>query len=182
MAIYDEDVAVAKSVLWKDEKVQVTATERRIGPGGDVINPTTAIATDKRIIIINRNMAGIRKDFESIPYSKITSVRHERGIISSSIYLRVEGYTSPGEEGFMKPGDQEGQIPGLKGADAKALADFIDKMVSGDSTVSENTTSGAGTGAGTGRGGYLYCSKCGAKNDVVSKFCTGCGAQLARQA
>jgi hypothetical protein len=104
-----------------------------------MINPTTVIATDKRVIIINRNMAGIRKDFESIPYSKITSVRYERGIISSSIYLRVEGYTSPGEEGFMKPGDQEGQIPGLRDADAKALADFIDKIVSGDATVSGNT-------------------------------------------
>ncbi len=178
MAIHQEDVDLAKAQLWPDEQIQVTATERRVGPGGDVVNPTTVIATDKRIIIINRNMAGIRKDFESIPYNKVTSVRFEKGIISSSIFLRVEGYTSSGEQGFMKPGEQEGQIGGLRGDDAKALADYIDKQISGDITTGSNAMPSPAQKAGGG--GYIFCAKCGAKNSIDSKFCSKCGAPLGR--
>ncbi len=50
------------------------------------------IVTNKRIIIINRATLGIRKDFETIPFTQITSVRLEKGIISSSVFVRVMGF------------------------------------------------------------------------------------------
>jgi hypothetical protein len=215
MAIHPEDVAAAKdrNILWPEETVLVTATERRIGPGGALITPTTVIATDKRMIIINRATFGIRSDYEAIPYSKITSVRMEKGIISSSVFLRVSGYTSAGagERGFLKPGEQEGEISGLRQNDAKALADFIGKMISGinpqqmdfepgttpkeDDIVADGMKKGGpmGTGSPAGKGksgpaatpatgdGHSYCPQCGAKNNSANKFCSACGARLGKQ-
>ncbi len=192
MAIHKEDVdfAKGKKMLWDEETVMVTATERRVGPGGSLITPTTIIATDKRILIINRATLGIRNDVESIPYNRISSVRLEKGLISSSVFLRVGGYTSSGEQGFLKPGEQEGEIPGLKQNDAKDLSDFIEKKISGmnpndiDLGPLPDTSSGQPTAASAqkkgGAGGYVYCPKCGAKNDMSATFCTACGAKLGK--
>ncbi|MFI5412487.1 MAG: PH domain-containing protein [Candidatus Micrarchaeales archaeon] len=190
--IHQEDVDFAKSknMLWAEEEVMVTATERRVGPGGALITPTTIIATNKRILIINRATFGIRNDVESIPYNRVSSVRLEKGLISSSVFLRVGGYTSSGEQGFLKPGEQEGEIPGLKQQDAKDLSDFIEKMITGmtpndiDLAPLPDTSPGQAAGekgASTmGGGGYAYCPKCGAKNDISAKFCTACGAKLGK--
>ncbi len=208
MAIHPEDVNTAKdrNILWPEETIMVTATERRIGPGGALITPTTVIATDKRIIIINRATFGIRSDYEVIPYNRVTSVRMEKGIISSSVFLRVSGYTSSGsgERGFMKPGEQEGEISGLRQNDAKDLSDFIGKMVSGinpqqmdfgpdtqtkeDDIVADSKKRDAGAQTGkakkapapAGGGGYAYCPQCGARNDLANKFCSACGAKLGK--
>lgn len=190
--IHQEDVDYAKTrnVLWTEETVMVTATERRVGPGGGWFTPTTVVATDKRLLLINRSTFGIRNDYESIPYRQITSVRLEKGIISCSVFLRVQGYTSSGEQGFLKSGEQEGEIPGLRQQDAKDLSDYITKMISGmipsaamDTPVAPSVASAAAQqtrGAKTRPGAYIFCSQCGAKNNLGAKFCSACGASLGK--
>jgi hypothetical protein len=184
MPIYPQDVAIAKSQLWSDETIQVTATERRIGPGGSLITPTTIVITDKRLLIVNRATLGLRRDVESIPYSSIASVRLEKGLISYSVFIRVSGYSSPGERGFLKSGEQEGEISGLHKADAKAIADYIERVTSGYAPVqppqaqSQPYSGQGGSAPSGGSGGYSYCNKCGAKNPMNAKFCSGCGAKL----
>ncbi|MCW6159649.1 MAG: zinc-ribbon domain-containing protein [Candidatus Micrarchaeales archaeon] len=184
MTVYPEDVNAAKKYLWPEEKVYVTAMQRKIGPGGALINQTSVIATDKRLMIINRETLGVRKDVETIPYNSIASVRLENGLISSSVFIVVAGYVSPkGEQGFLKPGESEGEIGGLHKPDAKALADFVQKMIVGISP-SETAGEGAGSQARGGQqataGAYVYCSKCGTRNDASAKFCTNCGAELSK--
>ena len=76
-----EDVAAVSGLLWPGEQVLITAQQRRVGPGGDMINPTSVVATDKRIIIVNKTTLGLRKDYEVIPYRQIASVRLKKGII-----------------------------------------------------------------------------------------------------
>jgi hypothetical protein len=207
MAIYQKDVDAAKKYLWSDEQIQVTATQRKFGPGGSLITPTTVILTNKRILLINRATLGLRKDIESIPYSMVASVRVENGFISSSVFLRVGGYSSPGEHGFLKPGEQEGEISGLRKIDANALSDFIERVISNEIPVepaneteqnnsnnfvdnSINTTNVVKKGkdkkaktipinnSTQNSGGFIYCNKCGAKNDINANFCSQCGAKL----
>lgn len=132
MAIYQKDIDAIKKHLWADEEVHVTATQRKIGPGGSLITPTTVVLTNKRILILNRATFGLRKDIEAIPYSMVASVRIENGFISSSVFLRVGGYTSQGERGFLKPGEQEGEISGLRKIDAVALSDFVERVISNE--------------------------------------------------
>lgn len=172
MGIDQDDVKAVKTILWSDETVGVTVRQRRIGPGGALTTPTSVIATDKRIIILNRATLGIRQDYETIPYRQITSVRLEHGIISSSVFIRVQGYST--DQGLLKNGDQEGEIDGLNNTDAKALSDFISKRL--EDTPESEGTGGVDTNATPGS--YIYCTKCGMKNLSSSQFCSKCGVKL----
>src|SRR5271157_4255810 len=117
MNVDPEELKVVQDILWEGEQVRGTFKQRRIGPGGSVTVPTSVIATDSRIIIVNRATLGLRKDYEVIPYSKITSVRFEKGIISSTVFIRVEGYDR--DKGLLKGGREEGEIDGLHNKDAQ---------------------------------------------------------------
>ena len=167
MAVDQNEVNSIKDILWPDEKVLITAKQRRIGPGGSITVPTTVVATDKRVMIVNRATLGIRKDYESIPYGQITSVRLEKGIISSSVFIRVQGYSR--EAGLLKGGKEEGEIDGLRNRDAKDLADHINQIL-------DNL---AYTGMQHPQAAHpVYCVKCGTKNPQGSTFCGKCGAKL----
>ncbi|MDE1874179.1 MAG: PH domain-containing protein [Candidatus Micrarchaeota archaeon] len=170
MAVNDEDVKAAKSILWPDEKVEVTVRQRRIGPGGSATAPTSVLATDKRIIILNRATLGIRQDYEAIPYRQITSVRLEHGMISSSVFVRVMGYDR--DQGLLKNGKEEGEIDGLSNSDAKTLADYLNRKLEDAEQEPESSNADAGSEVA------VYCSKCGAKNQPGSKYCSRCGAPL----
>ena len=130
MAINPKDAAVVQKLLWAGENIEITARERRIGPGGSVTTPTSIIVTNKRVIIVNREALGVRKDYEVIPYKDIASVRLESGIIASTVFIRVLGYDR--DKGLLKNGMEEGEIDGLNNADAQAIADSIDKKISGE--------------------------------------------------
>ncbi len=172
MGIEHGEVNLVKKMLWPGEAVQLTARERRVGPGGSFVNPTSVIATDKRLIIVNKTAMGLRKDIESIPYKQITSVRMEHGIISSSVFIRVQGYDT--DTGFLKKGNkQEGEIEGLNNKDAKDLSDYIGRIIS-EGTVYP----GAGQGAPDVGSSGGFCPKCGAKLAAGAKFCSKCGAKV----
>lgn len=168
MAIEQEDVDPIKGDLWDDERVILTVRQRRVGPGGSVITPTSVVATNKRIIIINREVLGFRHDIESIPYDHITSVRWEHGIISSSVFLRVSGFST--EKGFLKgTSDQEGEIDGLNNNDAKELSDYVEKMLAGEENGKDQEQK-------AGAGGF--CSSCGARLEPGAQFCSKCGKKV----
>jgi hypothetical protein len=169
MAIDQSDLDSAKGVILPDEKVQMTVRQRRVGPGGSMTVPTSVIATDKRLIIVNKATLGIRKDYEVILYRQITSVRFEKGIISSSVFIRVQGYDK--DQGLLKGGKEEGEIDGLNNADAKALADYVNQMVVDGGAGEAAASSGA-------PGSSVFCSKCGARNAAGARFCDKCGARL----
>ena len=168
------DQADAKSVantLWPGERIVGTVKQRRIGPGGSVTVPSSIVLTDKRVLIVNRATLGIRHDYEVIPYSAITSVRLEQGIISSSVFIRVLGYDT--DKGLLKNGKQEGEIDGLRRNDANELSSYINfKLGQRTAPASEERTPDANVG------GYIFCRKCGTKNPAGSNFCSGCGAPL----
>src|SRR5271169_2472068 len=105
MNVDPNDLKAVQKILWPGEHVEGTVMQRRVGPGGSVTVPTSVIATDKRIIIVNRATLGLRHDYEVIPYSTISSVRLEHGIISSSVFIRVNGYDT--DKGLLKNGKQE---------------------------------------------------------------------------
>ena len=185
MTIHQNDLKLAKSLLWQNETVMATATQRRAGPGMNPVNPTTIIATDRRIIVVKRATFGLRKDIETIPYDRVTSIRVEKGFFSASLYLRVSGYTAPGaESGFMGKGEQEGEIDGMYKNDAKDIGDYLNKIVTG------MIERGAPPTPEPQRGGIrigdspmekpVYCPYCGSKNDPGSVFCDKCGKKIER--
>jgi hypothetical protein len=166
MAVNQSDVNYVKNQLMQGEVVGITVKQRRVGPGASAITPTSVIATNMRVIIVNKTTLGFRKDFEAIPYKQIASVRLEKGIISSTVFIRVQGFDR--DKGLLTNGKQEGEIDGLRNSDAIALNDYINKWISGAAQAS------AGSQAGTD----AYCPNCGAKNTAGASFCSKCGAKL----
>ncbi len=168
MAIDPEDLKLVKSMLFPGEDVAMTVRQRKFLSGGSIINPTSVIVTDRRIIIINRMSAGLRKDYEVIAYGRITSVRMEKGFVSSNVFVRVEGYDT--DVGLLHgSGKEEGEIDGLTHNAAQQLVDYLNKKVAG---------SGAGnSGTAAPQGKTRFCSSCGAKIPADAKFCNSCGAK-----
>ncbi len=175
MQVDQKELEAVKGVLWPGEQVLGTVRQRRVGPGGSLVTPTTVVVTDKRIIIMNRATFGLRQDYEVIPYSAIASVRREHGIISSSVFIRVLGYDK--DHGLLKSGDEEGEIDGLNNEDAAELADMINQKLEGKYDA-EQKINQMEEQVDSGIGAYRYCTKCGAKNAGDAKFCAKCGAQL----
>ncbi|MGD0729324.1 MAG: zinc-ribbon domain-containing protein [Candidatus Micrarchaeaceae archaeon] len=176
MNIDPDDIGIARKVLWPNETVEGTIKQRRIGPGGSMITPTSVVVTDKRLVIINRATLGFRQDYEVIPYNAITTVRLEHGIISSSVFIRVQGYDR--DKGLLPGNKEEGEIDGLRNKDAVELTDYINKKIEerlDAQTEVDKEISGKVDAQG---GAYIFCTKCGTKNDATSRFCIKCGAQL----
>ncbi|MDE1823350.1 MAG: PH domain-containing protein, partial [Candidatus Micrarchaeota archaeon] len=80
MAVNQGDVERVKGLLTPDEKIIMTASQSRMAPGGNRVVPSFIVATDRRVIMVNRSALGLRGDYESIPYEKITEVRLDKGI------------------------------------------------------------------------------------------------------
>ncbi len=176
MPIDSEEAEAVQDLMWPGEQIRLTVKQRRVGPGGSVMTPTSVVATNKRLIILNRATLGIRRDYEVILYRQITSVRLERGMVSSSVFVRVQGYDT--DKGLLKNGKQEGEIDGLNNNDAKALADFINQQLAEFNGAGPAAEQGGEQEERAAQGAYVYCSSCGARNDADALFCTSCGAKL----
>ncbi len=172
------ELKLVQKVLWPDEDVVGTVKQRRIGPGGSAITPTTVVLTNKRIIIVNRASMGLRQDYEVIPFTAIVSVRLEHGIISSTVFIRVQGYEN--DKGLLAGGKQEGEIDGLRNKDAVEFADFVNKKLEERLDVQSNIEKQVDAQVDSNGGSYIYCTSCGAKNVASAKFCSKCGAALGK--
>ncbi|MDE1870430.1 MAG: PH domain-containing protein, partial [Candidatus Micrarchaeota archaeon] len=91
MLVDSREAEIVRHLLMPAERVEGTIKQRKLRPGGDLLTPTTLVATDRRLIIIYRTTLGMRKYYEIIPYRRITSVRIEHGIMSSSLHLNILG-------------------------------------------------------------------------------------------
>lgn len=156
MTINKDDVKYVKNLLWPDEKVELTVRQRRVGPGGSAITPTSVIATDKRLMIVTKTSMGIRKDFDIIPYTEIASVRFEHGVISSAVYVKVRA--------------SEEKIDGLTNSEAAELSDYLDRKISHEDTALQAANPDSGL--------YVYCSNCGTRMPADAKYCSKCGNKL----
>jgi hypothetical protein len=87
-----EEIRKISNQLVQGEKVLLVAKQSRIRPGGSALTtPNTIFATDRRLLIRNPTMLGMRENVEDIPYDKITSVKLEKGMFSSTIVIRAPG-------------------------------------------------------------------------------------------
>jgi hypothetical protein len=64
------------------------ARQSRIKPGGSLHTPNVIYATDRRIFIRDPYMLGIKENVVDIPYDIITSVKLEKGLLSSTIRFK----------------------------------------------------------------------------------------------
>jgi hypothetical protein len=91
-----EEIRKIANMLNPSEEVLVVARQSRLKPGGSKMTPNIVFGTDRRIIIKDPHMLGMREEIIDIPYDMITSVKLDKGIFSSSIIFKAPGLISSG--------------------------------------------------------------------------------------
>jgi S-adenosylmethionine synthetase len=87
-----EQVNKIRHRLDRGEQVQFIAGQSKHRPGGSFTTPDTIFVTNKRIVIRDPSLLGVRENIVSVPYDKITSIELERGVFSSKIIIRAPGF------------------------------------------------------------------------------------------
>ena len=108
-----KEVEKIKDKLDPGEVVHIVAKQSRVKPGGSVITtPNTIFITDTRLIIRNPTMLGMRENFEDFSFDKLTSIKLEKGVFSSTLVI-----TAPGMGTASRPGLGTGLIAWGRGED-----------------------------------------------------------------
>jgi len=116
-----------------DEKVLIVARQSRVKPGGSMMTPSIIFATNKRLLIRDPSMLGLRESVEDLTYANITSARLQKGVFSSSIMLRAAGLSTLSEKkmnwiAFAK-GSNEGEIDAIPKDKAEKIVEIIKKGI-----------------------------------------------------
>jgi hypothetical protein len=132
-----EEIRKVANRLDQDEKVRLVAKQSRIKPGGSALaTPNIVFATDKRVIIRNPTMLGMRENIEDIPYDKMTGVKLEKGVFSSTILIRAPGLSEmsrvSNHSGLIAWGwGEDGQIDALSKDKGERLFTIIREGIDG---------------------------------------------------
>jgi Bacterial PH domain/Short C-terminal domain len=97
-----EEINKISNMLNANEEVFVVARQSRLKPGGSKFTPNIVYATDRRIIIRDPSMLGLREEVVDIPYDLISSVRLDKGVFSSSVIFTAPGLRSSGRLGLIE--------------------------------------------------------------------------------
>jgi hypothetical protein len=107
-----------------DEAVLEVAKQGRMNPGGAITTPNTIFATDRRLIIRNPTMLGARQNVEYFDYDKITNIKLEKGILSSTIVLSYPGMDKLA--GLLTWGrEDDGEINGIPKDKAENILQIV---------------------------------------------------------
>src|SRR5919197_6217008 len=96
-----QEIKEIDDMLNPNEEVFVVARQSRLKPGGSAFTPNVVFGTDRRIIIKDPSMLGLRENIVDIPYDMISSVRIDKSIFSSNIIFRAPGLISSGRMGKL---------------------------------------------------------------------------------
>ncbi|HEX5921040.1 MAG TPA: PH domain-containing protein [Nitrososphaeraceae archaeon] len=144
------EIEKVEKILNSEEKVLLVARESRLMPGGSILTPNTVIATDKRVIIRDPYMMGLKSELIDIPYDVITSVKLQKGIFTSTILFKAPTMVNKSKLGLMDENisgedDHGAVIEALPKDKAEELLEIIRRHMkvtgSGEATSSIDTIS-----------------------------------------
>jgi hypothetical protein len=142
-----EEIREIAQMLNPNEEVFVVARQSRLKPGGSAFTPNIVFGTDRRIIIKDPTMLGLRENVVDIPYDMISSVRIDKGVFSSNIIFKAPGLISSGRRGKLDKmmegygdnsglADEEGIITAIPKNKAEDLLEVIRNGMERDREVS----------------------------------------------
>jgi Bacterial PH domain len=118
-----EEIKEIAEMLNLNEQVFVVARQSRLKPGGSAFTPNIVFGTDRRIIIKDPSMLGLRENVVDIPYDMISSVRIDKGVFSSNIIFKAPGLINSGRRGKLdKMMEGYGDSSGLAEEDGIIMA------------------------------------------------------------
>lgn len=117
-----------QNMLDAAEIIKAVAKQSKMAPGGKLIAPKTIFVTDKRVLIKDPNMLGLRSEVDAVPYSQINNVKLEKGVFTSKVLIK-SGYFNSDQQGYIDaiPKDKAAKIvsiisEGIRQAQSPAIA------------------------------------------------------------
>jgi hypothetical protein len=144
------EIKKIEKILNSDEKVLLVARQSRLMPGGSAVTPDNVIATDRRVIIRDPYMLGLKAELIDIPYDVITSVKLQKGVFTSTILFKAPTLLNKSKLGLLDENiggedDQEGVIEALPKDKAEELLEIIRRRMkstgNGESTSNVDSMS-----------------------------------------
>jgi hypothetical protein len=144
------EIKKIEKILNSDEKVLLVARQSRLMPGGSAMTPDNVIATDRRVIIRDPYMLGLKAELIDIPYDVITSVKLQKGVFTSTILFKAPTLLNKSKLGLLDENiggedDQEGVIEALPKDKAEELLEIIRRRMkstgNGESTSNVDSMS-----------------------------------------
>ncbi len=125
-----QEIKKIHEMLNPNEEVLVVARQSRIRPGGSAVTPNIIYATNRRIIIRDPYMLGIKENVVDIPYDVITSVKLEKGLLSSTIRFEAPALVGSKRLGMIEgivsgENDHEGIIEAIPKRKAEDVVQII---------------------------------------------------------
>ena len=108
-----------------DEKVLLVARQSRITPGGSLTTPNIIFATDRKLIVRNPMMLGMRESIQVIPYEEITAIDLEKGVFSSEVKVSAPGLTTEIRRFFKTTRHGIAGIPAIPKEKAEKLVNIV---------------------------------------------------------
>jgi len=145
-----KEIKKIERILNSDEKVLFVARQSRLMPGGSAVPPNNVIATDRRVIIRDPYMLGLKAELIDIPYDVITSVKLQKGVFTSTILFTAPTLVNKSKLGLLDENiggenDQEGIIEALHKDKAEELLEIIRRRMkftnNGESTSNVDSMS-----------------------------------------
>ncbi len=141
-----KEIKKIRHMLNPNEEVFVVARQSRFKPGGSKFTPNVVFGTDRRIIIKDPSMLGLRENVVDIPYDMISSIRLDKGVFSSNVIFKAPGLISSGRRGTLdkimeghgdKSGlaEEEGIIAAIPKNKAEDLVEIIRNGIDRDREV-----------------------------------------------
>jgi hypothetical protein len=138
-----------EKILISDEKVLLVAKQSRLMPGGSALTPDSIIATDRRIIMRDPYMLGLKSELIDIPYDVITSVKLQKGVFTSTILFKAPSLVNKSKLGLMDENisgedDQGGVMEALSKDKSEELLEIIRRRMkesSDDKSISVDNIS-----------------------------------------
>ena len=132
------EISRIKNMLNPNEKVLLVARQSRLLPGGSAMTPNIVIATERRIIIRNPYMLGLKSEIVDIPYDVITSVKLKKGVFTSTILFKAPTLVNTSKLGLLDENiggedDQDGVIEAVPKDKAEDLLEIIRRGMTSNS-------------------------------------------------
>ncbi|MDE1860983.1 MAG: PH domain-containing protein [Candidatus Micrarchaeota archaeon] len=125
------EIEIVSKALGGEDTITFMARERRLSAA---LSPSVIITTNKKLIIVSRQLAGLRSDISFIPYENIVSVRISQGIMLASLFIRMKG--ASGEISFSIFGRKdEGGINGISREEAEFLLSKVNAEIKTDAAM-----------------------------------------------
>lgn len=120
-----DEIKKIQGYLDSDEQVLLVAKQSRLRPGGSVTTPNIIFATDRKLVIRNPMMLGLRESVEVVPYSEITAVHLKKGVFSSEVMITAPGLTTELGRFFKLTRHGVAGIPAIPREKAKKLVNIV---------------------------------------------------------